>query len=106
MQQHSNTLEIILARFDGQVLIPLVDACKVIGMSIQTARNQLVNGNFPIPTVLRGNRRFVHVSDLAAYVDSIRNLVSPKAKRGRKSKASKMQAIQSNAGSRTLGVAL
>lgn len=88
--QISSTLQILLARFDGQVLIPFASASKSVGISEQTARNRLVSGNFPIPTVLNGSRRFVHVADLADYVESLRS-ESSKPKRGRKTKASKFK---------------
>lgn len=91
MQNLSSTLQILLARFDGQVLIPFASASKSVGIPEQTARNRLVSGNFPIPTVLNGSRRFVHVADLADYVESLRS-ESSKPKRGRKTKASKFQA--------------
>lgn len=90
MQNLNTTIEILLARFDGQVLIPLALAAKSVGIPEQTARNRLVSGNFPIPTVLNGSRRFIHVADLAAYVDSLRGI--QKSKRGRPTKASKFQA--------------
>jgi hypothetical protein len=89
--QISSTLQILLARFDGQVLIPFASASKSVGIPEQTARNRLVSGNYPIPTLLNGSRRFIHISDLASYVDSLRN-ESSKPKRGRPTKASKFQA--------------
>lgn len=85
MQQLNSTLEILLARFNGQVLIPFAPASKSVGIPEQTARNRLVSGNFPIPTVLNGSRRFIHIADLASYVDSLRGINKPK--RGRKTKA-------------------
>jgi hypothetical protein len=94
--QISSTLQILLARFNGQVLIPFIPASESIGISQQTARNQLSNGTYPIRTELRGSRRFVHISDLAGYVDSSRS-ESTKQKRGPKTKASKFQAEQGGA---------
>lgn len=92
MQNLNTTIEILLARFDGQVLIPFAPASKSVGIPEQTARNRLVSGNFPIPTVLNGSRRFIHVADLAAYVESLRSGRSEsKPKRGRKLKASKFK---------------
>lgn len=88
--QISSTLQILLARFNGQVLIPLATASESVGINVQTARNRLVGGNFPIPTVLNGSRRFIHISDLASYVESLRDK-SQKTKLGRPTKASKFQ---------------
>lgn len=88
MQQLNTTIEILLARFNGQVLIPFALASRSVGIPEQTARNRLVSGNFPIATVLQGSRRFIHVLDLANYVDSLR---APIKKSGRPTKASKLQ---------------
>lgn len=88
MQNLNTTIEILLARFNGQVLIPFASASKSVGIPEQTARNRLVSGNFPIPTVLNGSRRFIHISDLANYVESLRDK-SQKTKKGRPTKASK-----------------
>lgn len=72
MQNITITLQILLAKFNGQILIPLVRASESIGIPGQTARNQLTDGTFPIPTVKRDSRRFIHISDLADYVESLR----------------------------------
>lgn len=87
--QISSTLQILMDKFDGQVLIPLAQASKSIGIPEQTARNRLVSGNFPIPTVLNGSRRFIHIQDLANFVESLRS--PPPKKPGRPTKASKLQ---------------
>lgn len=91
MQNLSPTLQILLARFNGQVLIPLAAGSESVGIPEQTARNKLSNGTYPMPTVTNGARRFIHISDLAAFVESLRS-ESSKPKRGRKTKASKFQA--------------
>lgn len=88
--QLSITLQILLAQFHGQVLIPFAPAAESIGIPEQTARNRLVSGNFPIKTILNGSRRFIHVEDLANYVESLR-IETPKLKRGRPTKAFKFQ---------------
>lgn len=86
----STTLQILLTRFNGQVLIPFITAAESVGISQQTARNRLVNRSFPIKTVLIGSRRFVHIADLAEYVESLREQPT-KSRRGRPTKASKYQ---------------
>lgn len=91
MQNLSPTLQLLLARFDGQVLIPFVPGSKSVGIAEQTARNRLSKGTYPIKTELRGARRFIHISDLARYVDSSYE-ESTKRKRGPQTKASKIQA--------------
>lgn len=90
-QNVSTTLQILLARFNGQVLIPFASASESIGIPEQTARNKLSAGTYPVPTVMNGARRFIHISDLANFVESLR-FESAKPKRGRPTKASKLQA--------------
>lgn len=89
MQQISSTLQILLARFGGQVLIPFTQAAESVGIAQQTARNQLVSGKFPVPTLEIGTRRFIHIQDLANFVESLRS--PPPKKPGRPTKASKFQ---------------
>lgn len=92
----STTLQILLFQFHGHVLIPFAAASETVGIPEQTARNKLSDGTYPIRTELRGSRRFVHISDLANYVDLERDK-SLKPKRGRPSKASKFQAKEGGA---------
>ena len=95
--QISSTILILLARFDGRLLIPFIPAAVSAGFKEQTARNQLSNNSFPIKTELRGSRRFIHISDLAEYIDSLR-VESSKPKRGRPLKQSKFKATQQSDG--------
>ena len=69
MQKLSLTLQILLAQFDGQILIPFTSAAKAAGFAEQTARNLDSRQKFPIRTQKRGARRFIHVNDLAEYID-------------------------------------
>lgn len=82
MQNINSTLQVLLVRFNGKVLIPLESAVESIGIHIRTARNKLSKGTFPIPTVLVLSRRYIHISDLANYVESCRvsPVVVPKSK--------------------------
>lgn len=98
MPKLNPTIEILLARFNGQILIPFVIAAESVGMSEQSARNLLSQKKFPIPTVQNpnGTRRFVHIEDLAFYVDSLRS-TTVTSKRGRPTKASKFHAEQGRA---------
>lgn len=95
MQQISSTLQILLARFGGQILIPFAQAAESVGIAQQTARNQLVAGKFPVPTLEIGSRRFVHVEDLANFVESLRQ---PKPKRGAGTKKARIEAAQAQGG--------
>ena len=79
MPTQNPTLTILLARFNGRVLIPFSSATECLGIAPQTGRNQLSKGSFPIPTLISGNRRYIHISDMAAWVESLRE--QPLAKR-------------------------
>ena len=97
MQSHvlSSTIEILMARFHGKILVPFVAGAECVGIPEQTARNKLSKGIFPIPTVMSGSRRHILVQDLANYVESLRSpppKKPPPKKRGPKTKASKFQA--------------
>ena len=88
----SSTLEILSARHPGAVLLPFVDAGAALAMKLQTARNQLVAGVFPVPTHKVGGRRVVRIDDLAAYIDS-QTCVAPVGPRlGTSSKAERLAA--------------
>ena len=97
MQNITTTIQILLARFNGQVLIPFAPASESVGISAQTARNRLSNGTFPMPTRLVESRRFIHISDLANFVDSLSTskpaVIEPtQARRGRPPKLGRLKA--------------
>ena len=96
MQNITTTIQILLARFNGQVLIPLVAASESVGISAQTARNRLSNGTFPISTKLVESRRFIHITDLADFVDSLPTSkpASPEPERVRKGRPPKLLKIK------------
>lgn len=90
----NQTQQILLARFGGQVLIPFILAAVACGFAGQTARNLVCQGRFPIPTMMVGRRRFVHVEDLANFVESLRQ---PKPRRGAGTKKARIEAEQRRA---------
>jgi hypothetical protein len=92
MSTTSTTIQILLSRFNGRILIPFVEAVTAAGFVEQTARNQIHKGIFPIPTVVNGSKRLVHIEDLANFIDGLRQQNQPKKKtgRGRPTKASQM----------------
>lgn len=94
MHNISVTIQILLARFDGQLLIPFVQGAEAAGFKEQTARNLASRKEFPIPTVLneQGSRRFIHIQDLADYIDARRS-IALKPKRGRPTKESKLSNV-------------
>lgn len=66
-----NSLEILSMRY-GRSLLPLSVAAREIGINLRTAHNQIGKGKFPVPTILQARRRYVHVEDLAGYIDRLR----------------------------------
>lgn len=90
----SSTLKLLLARFPGAIQIPLAAAAEACSMSVQTARNQLVSGAFPIKTHKLGGRRMVRLDDLASYLDAVSGAGKPlqAASRGRPSKTERLEA--------------
>ncbi|CAB1368935.1 hypothetical protein [Denitratisoma oestradiolicum] len=66
-----NSLEILSLRY-GRSLLPLSVAAREIGINLRTAHNQIGKGKFPVPTILQARRRYVHVEDLAGYIDRLR----------------------------------
>lgn len=71
MQNINPTLQILLNQFNGSILIPLAQASQVISISKQTAYNHINNGTYPIRTINRRTRIFIHINDLANYIESL-----------------------------------
>ncbi|MDR5859446.1 pyocin activator protein PrtN [Halomonas eurihalina] len=64
---------LLLAKYE-QVLIPLkVFAKDIMGIELQTARNRISAGTFPVPLTRTGRDPMVHVADAAAYIDAQRD---------------------------------
>jgi len=87
----SQTHQILLARFGGQVLISFIPAAETAGFAGQTARNLVCQGRFPINTVMVGRRRVIHLADLAEYIETLR-APATKSNRGRKTKKERIEA--------------
>lgn len=93
MLEKTTTLEILLARHPGAVLLAFEAAGLALSMKLQTARNQLVAGVFPVPTHKVGGRRVVRIDDLAAYIDSQTCPAIAGARRGASTKTERLQAL-------------
>lgn len=52
-------------------LIPFHEAVPRMGIAMQTGRNWLTQGKFPIPTFKIGRLRFIRESDLEAYFQGL-----------------------------------
>lgn len=54
-------------------LIPLKDFARdILGIQVQTAKNQLSAGTFPVPVTRTGKFIMVHVEDAARFIDECR----------------------------------
>lgn len=69
-EPNDDSLAILTRRHNG-LLIPLSAAAQEIGINLRTAHNQISKGVFPLPTILRDRRRYVHISELASYLDRL-----------------------------------
>lgn len=90
--QVSQTLQLLLARFDGKILVPLAEGAECISMPIQTARNKLCRGDFPLPTIQQGRRRYIHIHDIAGYIDLLHSGSEVPLRRGAKTKKERIAA--------------
>ena len=53
------------------LLMPPIEAGRLIGMAAQTVRNKVTAGKFPIDIVLVGSRKMVRRVDLEKYVEGL-----------------------------------
>lgn len=58
----------VQAAFPNQFFIAIRDYCTVTDESFGGARNKIARGDFPLPTILQGTRRFVTAPDLVVYL--------------------------------------
>ncbi|MDT0501605.1 MULTISPECIES: pyocin activator PrtN family protein [unclassified Halomonas] len=63
---------LLMAQYE-RVLIPLeVFAKDIMGVELQTARNRIAAGTFPVPLTRTGRQPMVHIADAAKYIDQQR----------------------------------
>lgn len=54
-------------------LIPLEVFCAdIMGVSLQTARNRIAQGTFPVPLTRTARQPMVHIADAAKFIDAKR----------------------------------
>ncbi|MCR4304478.1 MAG: helix-turn-helix domain-containing protein [Gallionella sp.] len=75
-----------------KLLVTPVEAGAAIGYAPQTVWNLLSDGEFPIPTVQRGKRKMVRVSDLIKFVDEL-HPASTSTKQRRPGRPTKAESI-------------
>ncbi|MDK9689203.1 pyocin activator PrtN family protein [Halomonas sp. LC1] len=65
--------EFLLLACYEKPLIPLDVFCQdIMGIGLQTARNRMAQGTFPVPLTRTARQPMIHVSDAAAYIDQQR----------------------------------
>ena len=65
--------EFALLAIYNSTLIPLkAFAENELGIKLQTARNRIAAGTFPVPVIKVTGQPMVHFEDAAAYIDSLR----------------------------------
>lgn len=69
----STTLDFLKQQFPGLLGIQLDQVMSLMGGgSLQTARNKIALGTFPVKTVKFGGRRLVLLTDFAEYLDGLK----------------------------------
>jgi len=91
-----STLQCLLNRFDGAMLVRPVAAGLVINMAKPSVYNRVSAGTFPLPLVKTSTGHMVRVSDIADYIDALEP-IKPIAKPlhggvGRPTKAEQVEA--------------
>lgn len=89
----SNTLQILLFKYNGRINLSVSDISQSLGLNEQHCRNQISQGIFPVHTYLMGGKRVGRVDDVAEYIDRISSR-EPAKRRGPRTKAEKIAAAQ------------
>lgn len=67
---------LLMAQYE-KVLLPLeVFAKDIMGVELQTARNRIAAGTFPVPLTRTARQPMVHINDAAKYIDQQRGSVA------------------------------
>lgn len=66
-----NTTYLLLAMYESPRLT-IQQLAHLMGVSIDTARNQMYRGELPVPTYKEGGRVFADIRDVAEYLDKMR----------------------------------
>jgi hypothetical protein len=67
----STTLQILIERFNGVLMVRPVVAGYVVNMAKSSVYNRLSLGTFPLPVVETATGLMVRLSDLATYIDGL-----------------------------------
>ncbi|MHB1619834.1 MAG: hypothetical protein ACYCTY_07630 [Sulfuricella sp.] len=82
-----DNLQLIEQKFPGRVLLQLGEVCQILGIAKATALNHISAGRFILPVLKEHNRCFVHVMEIANYLDGLSTVASKTRKLGRPTKA-------------------
>ena len=92
----SQTLQILLFRFNGKFNLPVGDLAIVLGYDEQYCRNLISENRFFVHTFMQGGKRVARIDDVAAYIDRISSK-EPAKRRGPRTKAEKIAAAKAEA---------
>lgn len=71
-QSNTPTFSETLVRKPGKALLTVAETAALLGISVTAAAGRIQRGNFPVPIVRLGRRRYVATDSLLAYLRSLR----------------------------------
>lgn len=89
---HTTTTEqFLLERTGGAVQIQIPALAQLLNINLVTLRNSISQKRFPIPTFVLAGHRYAFVRDVAAWIDSARELAPPPPRVGRPTKVEQLR---------------
>ncbi len=79
----TNSLKILQTTYPGSVLLSIKQSALSLSKETQTLRNELSAKTITLKTIKQGNRRLIHIEELARYIDSLAARAVGGKKRGR-----------------------
>lgn len=84
-------LDLIQLRFPNRLRLTLSEACQLLAIEPATARNQICKKSFPVPIVKDRGRSYLHVLELAKFLDGLHaSQNSEKKRRGPRTKSERI----------------
>lgn len=70
-QSNTPTFSEVLVRKPGKALLTVAETAALLGISASAAAGRIQRGNFPVPIIRLGRRRYVATDSLLAYLRSL-----------------------------------
>ena len=64
-----STLALVLLQSGGALRVPIRCAARILGLQVQTIRNRLVLGTWPLHRHIEGRRVYFDAREIAAMID-------------------------------------